>query len=111
MIRRFGILLAFTAACLGTIAFAEDQIYLKTKAAPAKGAIVSESSKEVALKGGAKFAAEDVDDILYEWPAAGGFSVEELAYKQAFNSERAWLSTSDPTKKKNDFKNALESYE
>src|SRR6185369_15668224 len=28
-----------------------------------------------------------------------------------FNSERAWLSTSDPTKKKNDFKNALESYE
>jgi predicted negative regulator of RcsB-dependent stress response len=110
MVRRIGHLLAFAAVCLGSIALAEDEVYLKAKAAKSKGVIVAESSQRVVFKSGAKFAAEDIDDILYEWPVTGDVTAS-LAYINAFNSERTWLATTDAKKRAKEYANALDAYE
>jgi tetratricopeptide (TPR) repeat protein len=96
MCRRYGFLFAFAAAALGTIALADDEIYLKSKGGKAaKGVIIAESVK---------------DDILYEWPT-GSDVIAGLALTSAFKSERDWMAASDAKKRAVAFKSALDSYE
>jgi tetratricopeptide (TPR) repeat protein len=109
MTRLSTFLSAFAALALGTIALADDEILLKTKAAKAKGFVVSESTKEVVLKGGAKFAVDDIDDIIYDWQSADPLA--GINYNSGFTSERAWLTASDAKKRAAAYTSALDSFE
>ncbi len=110
MFRRFGTPFAFAVVALGTIALADDEILLKSKAVKAKGIIVSESPKGIVLKSGDKYGAEDIEDILYDLPPSTNV-LAGLSYGNGFNSERVWATATDSKKKAAAYNDAIDKYE
>ena len=110
MFRRFAAPFAFAVVAFGTVALAEDEILIKGKAGKVKNFVVAESAKGIVLKNGDKFSAEDIDDILYDLPQSTKV-LAAISYSNAFNSERAWQSATDPKKRAAAYSDALDKYE
>jgi len=111
MLRRSTILmLGFIAIAVGAVAFADDDIYLKSaKGVKSKGAIASESAKGIVLKSGQKIPAEDIDDVFYDLTTSPVLAT--LSYRNGFNSEREWMTTTDAKKRASAFADAIDKYQ
>ncbi|MCI0681965.1 MAG: tetratricopeptide repeat protein [Gemmataceae bacterium] len=79
---------------VGTAARAQDDIYVRGKDKAVKGYVAKESPKGVSLKDGAAFAAETIEDIVYEVNPIG---VRLASYRPAVVAEKDSL---DPAKAK-----------
>ena len=110
MARRLSMLLAFAAVTCVTIAWADDDIYLRGKAGKVKGIVTGESPTGITVKGGDKHAEADIDDIFYELGANTEVKVL-LSYRNAFAAEKAYMDASDAKKRSTNWSDAKTKYE
>lgn len=107
--KRFVVIWAtFATLFLALAASAEDEIYLRGKDKAIKGFVAKESAKGISLKAGGDFAAETIDDILYE---VNPVTVRLQSYRPAFIAERDFVDPVKQKEQKANLEKALKGYQ
>lgn len=106
---RFSIAILGLLALSASLARADEEIVIRTPKGltKVKGIIQSDTPQGLVLKSGQKIPADEIEDVAYD--LSSSFQAA-LSYRNAFNSEREWMTNPDPKKRAAAYADALDKY-